>query len=450
MNGAAKFFPAAPGSDIFRCMAARLTFHACAGLALLALLAGPSEAAPTPPPITAPAVTAPAKENALIFLSADGTVVYIVGPIMDDSFLRFDALLLGAPRVRTVYLASPGGLTIEGRLIAALVRKRHLDTYVEQYCASACTQVFVSGRERVLGPEGELGFHQAVGVDDSGETSAIAAASTRHLSPLSVFGINGNDTLRLAYEQAGLDQPFIAKALARGHEDMWLPTPAELSAAHVITRHAQRSEVAPPTGSHSRAEIAAMLEDRPMWRAARSALPAAYAAGLNDAWRRANSGSGLDEAISSGRAAIVLAAWPLLAAASDPILDRTLSLYAGSAREQRLRDYPMCKETLDDNAGAIDPMDGAFESTEDALLIDLFSAPGPAKALSADDARKIFDRDVVPLMVKSYLATDIKSTSASCRLGFQIFEAIDQLPAKKRIKAYRALLTLPEMADGAA
>ena len=53
-------------------------------------------------------------------------------------------------------------------------------------------------------------------------------------------------------------------------------------------------------------------------------------------------------------------------------------------------------------------------------------------------------------MVKSYLATDIKSTSASCRLGFQIFEAIDQLPAKKRIKAYRALLTLPEMADGAA
>ena len=57
---------------------------------------------------------------------------------------------------------------------------------------------------------------------------------------------------------------------------------------------------------------------------------------------------------------------------------------------------------------------------------------------------------MVPLMVRSYLATDLKSTSASCRLGFKIFEAIDELPAKKRIKAYRALLSLPEMADGPA
>jgi len=377
-------------------------------------------------------------------------VVYIVGALMDDSFLRFDALLLTAPKVRTVFLASPGGLTIEGRLIAALVRKRHLDTYVEDYCASACTQVFVSGRERVLGPEGELGFHQAVGVDDSGETSAISAASTRHLSPLTVFGINGNDTLRLAYEQAGIDQPFIAKALARGHEDMWLPTAAELTASHVITRRAERPELAPPEGSHSRTEIAAMLEDRPMWRAARTALPEAYAAAITDAWRRANTGSGLDEAISSGRAAIVVAAWPMLAASSDPILDRMLSLYAGSARDQRLRGYPMCKESLDDHAGPVDPMDSQFEADEDKLLIELFGSAQRVKPLGLDEARKIFDRDVVPQMVRSYLATDTKSTTASCRLGFKIFEAIDELPAKKRVKAYRALLSLPEMAGGSA
>ena len=42
----------------------------------------------------------------------------------------------------------------------------------------------------------------------------------------------------------------------------------------------------------------------------------------------------------------------------------------------------------------------------------------------------------------------MKSSSSSCRLGFKIFEAIDQLPAKKRIKAYRALLSLPEMPGG--
>ena len=326
------------------------------------------------------------------------------------------------------------------------MRKRHLDTYVEHYCASACTQVFVSGRERVIGPEGELGFHQAVGVNSSGETSAIAAASTRPLTPLSVFGINGNDTLRLAYEQAGLDPPFIAKALARGHDDMWVPSQAELAAAKVITRRAERSEFALPEGSRSRTEIAAMLEDRPMWRAAKTALPAAYARGLNDTWRRANSGSSLAEAISSGRAAIVLAAWPLLAGASDSILDRMLALYAGSARDQRLRDYPMCREALDDGSGPQSALDNAFESREDVLLIELFTAPPAGKALSPADARKTFDHDVVPLMVSSYLATDLKSTSSSCRLGFRIFEAIDGLAPQKRVKAYRALLSLPEMA----
>ena len=437
-------------------MVRALKFRFCAGLALVALAGAPLGAAPPPvPPAPAPALApAPAKASATagpqIYLSADGTIVYVIGALMDNSFLAFDALLQDAPRVRTVFLASPGGLTIEGRLIAALVRKRHLDTYVEQYCASACTQVFVAGQQRTLGPEAELGFHQAVGVNTAGETSAIAAASTRHLSPISVFGINGNDTLRLAYEQAGIDPAFIAKALARGHEDMWLPSAAELAAAKVITRRATRSELALPGGSRSRAQIGAIVENRPMWRAARTALPAAYDAGINDAWRRSNSGSTIDEAISSGRAAIVVAAWPLLAAASDPVLDRMLALYAGSARDQRLRSYPMCKEGLDDSARPVDPLDTTFEASEDELLIELFGAPVSGKALSLDDARKIFDRDVVPVMVRTYLATDIKSTSASCRLGFKIFEAIDELPAKKRIRAYRALLSLPEMAGGPA
>ena len=122
-----------------------------------------------------------------------------------------------------------------------------------------------------------------------------------------------------------------------------------------------------------------------------------------------------------------------------------LSLYADSARGQRLRGYPLCKESLDDNA---EPLGQAFERSEDQLLAELFSSPVRIPALSIKDARKTFDRDVVPVMVQSYLASDVKSASASCRLGFKIFETIDQLPGKKRIKAYRALLTLPELPAG--
>ena len=107
----------------------------------------------------------------------------------------------------------------------------------------------------------------------------------------------------------------------------------------------------------------------------------------------------------------------------------------------------MCKETLDDETTAMNPLEASFESTEDALLVELFGAGGRGKALSEQDSRKIFERDVAPVMLRSYLATDTKSSSASCRLGFKIFEAIDQLPAKKRVSAYRALLSLPEMAE---
>ena len=420
-----------------------LLFVAASGLIAPPIGAAPPPVILYPAPVHRAAPGTPAR----IYLSADGQTVYIIGAIMDGSFVRFDALLVGAPKVKTVFLASPGGLTLEGRLIAALVRKRKLNTYVEHYCASACTQVFVAGRERTIGPEGALGFHEAVGVDDQGATSKLAAPTARQLSPMTVFGINGNDTLRLAYEQAGIDRPFIIKALGRGHDDMWVPASAELRQSHVITRQSDHPELALPDNGVSHAQVHALVQERPMWRAAAAVLPQAFTDGLNDTWRRANTGSEIESAISSGRETIVLAAWPLLTTTSDLILDRMLSLYADAARSQRVRGYPLCKETLEDVA-PLDPLDREFASNEDLLLVELFSSPVRVPALSAQDARKIFERDVVPIMAQSYLASDAKSTSASCRLGFRIFETIDQLPRKKRIKAYRALLSLPDRADG--
>ena len=420
-----------------------------AGLALnLSPLSAASPMGHLSPKPASHEVASPGNAPARIFLSPDGQTVYVIGAIMDDSFLRFDELLLSSPEIKTVYLDSPGGLTLEGRLISALVRKRKLNTYVEHYCASACTQVFVAGRERILGPEGELGFHQAVGLDPAGETSKLAPPTTRQLSPTTVFGINGNDTLQLAYEQAGIDRPFIAQALARGHDDMWLPTRAGLRQAHVVTRQAGQSELPLPPGSLSHAEVRALIQTRPLWHAAQAAVPAGFAAGINDIWRRANSGSEIEAAINSGRAAVVLAAWPQLATASEPILDRMLLLYARAARSQRLRDYPLCKESGEESAAAIDPLDQEFERNEDLLLNELFSSSVRVPAPSITEANRIFEHEVMPQLATDLLVSGAKSTSAGCRLGFKIFEAIDQLPSQKRIKTYRALMSLPEMTGG--
>ena len=128
--GCAGPFPAAPSSDIYRAMTsgsklcARLGLASLAAVTVAAAPAPVTTVAPARPPIAAskPAPPEPDKATPRIFLSADGTIVYIIGALTDDSFLRFDSLLLTAPKVRSVFLASPGGLTIEGRLIAAAAR----------------------------------------------------------------------------------------------------------------------------------------------------------------------------------------------------------------------------------------------------------------------------------------------------------------------------------------
>ena len=433
-------------------MTARRTLGRWVALVAAGLLAPPAaRAKPAHVPLNQ-RIAAPANpvKSALIYLSDDGRAVYIVGAIMEDSFLKFDALLQTAPQVKTVVLASPGGLTIEARLIAALVRKRGLSTYVASYCASACTQVFVSGRERVLGQGAELGFHQAIGVDERGRTTAVAAVTGRKLTQLSVFGVGGNDTLRLAYESAGIAHDFIARALARKHDDMWLPTPAELSAAHVISRQVAGAEFGPPRGGKSVDALRALLAEKPMWLSAADKLPAAYALALHDVWRRVNSGTELGLAVSSARSSLVVAAWPMIAQADDTVADRMLTLYAQSARGQRAADYPLCQSADLVADTPLDPIDQAFDAEEDELLVALFAAPRQAKPISGAAAEQVFANDVVPQLLRGYAGADFKTKADSCRFGFALFEVIDELPAKKRLRAYRAFLSLPGFAGAAA
>lgn len=184
-----------------------------------------------------------------VSVSPDGQTLNLVGMLLDGAYQQVDAALRAAPGVRRVHLSSSGGLTIEGRLVAALVRKHRLDTYVEYYCASACTQVFAAGRERVLGPQACLGFHQAVMVDSAGATTGVLPGTDRKLDPTLVFGVNGNDTLRLAYEMAGTKPAFIAKALSYDYENMWLPTAAELLESGLVTRVAAPPAVSRNDGS---------------------------------------------------------------------------------------------------------------------------------------------------------------------------------------------------------
>ena len=390
-------------------------------------------------PDPVPAKTEPSPR---LFLSADGATIYLVGEITSGTFLRFDALLLSAPKVKTVSLASVGGLVLEARLVAALVRKRKLTTYVEFYCASACTQIFAAGRERVLGKDAKLGFHQGVSIGADGKTGTSEKVTDRTLSPTTVFGLSANDTLRYAYQGAGFEQGFIDKVMEVNHDTMWLPTTLELRAAHVFTRQSDHPEVPLPPGTLSLAEVRAMQASDPLWQAAATYLPEQYAKALVDVWMRANSGNSMTHSVNWGRNTIISAGTPLLARSNDLILGRMLSLYAELGRSERARGYPTCQQSEDGEVRAADPINQQFDAAEDALMAQVFSAPKLLPAMSPGEADKIFGKVIAPVIAERFSLRQLKSAEGSCRFGFEVFVLIDALPAKKRLKAFRAVLSL--------
>lgn len=403
-----------------------------------------------PPPVEVVQVTppAPAKAKAAtITVSADGTTVYVVGMILDGSFHLFDEVLLKAPRAQRVYLSSAGGYTLEARLMASLVRKRKLDTYVETYCASACTQVFAAGKARVLGPAAQLGFHQASLVDKQSGETITRKRTDRKLTATTVFGINGNDTLRLAYELAGIDAAFIERALSHSYESMWLPSHQELIDARLVTRIATKAEWPYPAGSGGTREVVReRLLGNPLWKTALEKVPSAAEAAVDDVWRAYNSGNSFEEAAVAGRSNLMVFIAKDLAEAPDQLLDRSLALYANSARNERTRGYPACKSELGIVPVPTTSTDLIFARLEDALAIDFLSSSERGKRMDGDEATRFFMKEVAPLIAPLFSEGTSKNAEQNCRRGLQMFETIDAMPKKKRVKAYRALLSLPGMA----
>jgi len=134
-------------------------------------------------------------------------------------------LLQANPTIKRLELESPGGSVREGLALATLVEAYSLDTAVKTYCDSACTLVFVAGRERILEPDAELGFH-------------------RCRSPLWYHALLYDDenNAKMAHylESKGVSKAFTDKVITVPSDDMWYPSVEQLLAAGVMTARATR------------------------------------------------------------------------------------------------------------------------------------------------------------------------------------------------------------------
>jgi hypothetical protein len=149
---------------------------------------------------------------------SNGTMLDFSGGISFGTAKEFDTLLNAMDNVRTVRLNSNGGRIAEAQKISDLIHARGLSTYVTQQCVSACTIVFLGGKQRYLLTTAKLGFHQSY---FRGMT-----ASDRRIA-------DGREEERL--EHFGLSHAFAEHANAASPSSMWFPEQSELLREHVVT-----------------------------------------------------------------------------------------------------------------------------------------------------------------------------------------------------------------------
>jgi hypothetical protein len=100
-----------------------------------------------------------------------------------------------------------------------LIKARGLSTVVLEQCLSACTIVFLGGKERWIAQNGRLGFHQPA-------FRGIAEAERRLMIV--------QEEQRL--QKFGLSRAFAEKANSATPASMWIPEKDELLREHVVTR----------------------------------------------------------------------------------------------------------------------------------------------------------------------------------------------------------------------
>jgi hypothetical protein len=270
-------------------------------------------------------------------LLRDGTELEFVGGIKTGTAKEFERMLDAASQVRVVHLNSFGGRLSEADLMASEVRKRRLITYVSDRCESACTHVFLAGRERWIGERGKIGFHQP-----------------------NIPGLEANVASELVEKERkdllsmGLPSDFVTKALSTPSDKIWRPTSDELLAARVISGISDASRFASSgrVASLSAAELEEAVVKVPVFAALRRAEPQAFGE-LIARWKDGYSkGLPEEEITAQARALVADVVRRRLPFAPDEKLAEWVDILIGYMDNLKLTDPESCVALEDESKGA--------------------------------------------------------------------------------------------------
>ncbi len=373
----------------------------------------------------------------------DGRAVLFTGGINDGAADALEQALRKTPGATTVVLRSEGGWLREGALVAEVIRRHRLHTYVERTCASACTIAFLAGDDRAAAPGARIGFHRprAIGADQD-----------------QVSGATDSELWR-AYAAAGLPNAFVRHVQATPFDTMWFPTARELLDNGVVTRASPGGEYATmATLLTTREALAAELRAAPLYATLERKYPAHFKSLLDSVWPALQRNASDAEIRAQLRAQSSRLYRALLPTAPDALLLANARLTIDQAQTLQHISPEACVGYLDgtDGPGTVAArLPGTLLTREQALFSDLVQAADPehTPVVTRTQAMPALRLAIAALPVQEQRVLTFPTlrhtapAAVRCHALIDFAQAILSLPDADRALALRGIYAHPAAPD---
>jgi hypothetical protein len=373
-------------------------------------------------------------------LLRNGTELEFSGGINVGVAKEFSQMIDAASQVKVLHLNSIGGRIAEADLVALKVRQRELTTYVSEECDSACTHIFLAGKERWISSRATVGFHRP-----------------------DFPGLRSEDLLPLVEEERrqlisfGLPADFISKVLSTPSSSMWRPTASELVAAHVISGVVDNAQFAASGNFASLAadpnRIEQVLVRTPLYSTLQRVDPATFASMLHELSDGYAQGATEEQIFSNARLIFAKSLNRYLVAASDDNLLQLNDIYLSYMDRLKTIDPESCVALMDNSKGArmkvslVDAFPNIGErelSLYDAVIsagansrVSPLTETQATKLIQNVFSKPTFGKDKVATFVKTSLLPE--EYRSFCEVTFAFFSEVGRLPKQQAANLLRYL-----------
>jgi ATP-dependent protease ClpP protease subunit len=364
-------------------------------------------------------------------IATNGQSVIVTGQFGEGSAAEVQKILDAAPSATSLVLHSNGGRILEAQRLARIVRDRRLNTYVESQCASACTYVFLAGRERAATPSARIGFHQPTfpGLDANTQTAII------------------HDMMNV-YRSAGLPEKFIRRIENTSPEDIWYPTRDELVASNVVTRTSFGGEAAMfGTATHSKSELVLMMGNNPLFQAYERRFPGTIKKAAELGWAVKENGGNDAEVMNAMRRVASDALAGVIQKADDATLESYTRLFLDELTAVKAVSGDACAKLMEGALDITKVLPNGIVEREVKYTIDMLGKP-PRPDLTPPDPAMVENAFQAALtnisqqhiQVLADMSAYADQPDIVCDATIALYQSIMTLPARERKYALRGML----------